>query len=70
LSVQGKKSNLRWRTPLQAMGYVRATARNSVKGDNNPKQFSLSRSLQPKNGTEKLYNHQQLQEKFSIPAAS
>jgi hypothetical protein len=37
-----KKSKLRWRTPLQATGYVRATAPNSVKGDNIPKQFSLS----------------------------
>jgi hypothetical protein len=38
------KSKLRWRTPLQATGYVRATAQNSVKGNNNPKQFSVSRS--------------------------
>jgi len=35
---------LRWRTPLQATGYVRATVPNSVKEDNNPKQLSLSRS--------------------------
>jgi hypothetical protein len=39
-----QKSKLRWRTPLQATGYICATAPNSVKGDNNPKQFSLSRS--------------------------
>jgi len=32
----GIKSKLRWRTPLQATGYVRATAPNSVKGNNNP----------------------------------
>jgi hypothetical protein len=38
------ESKLRWRTPLQATGYVRATAPKSVKGNNNPKQFSLSRS--------------------------
>jgi hypothetical protein len=38
------QSKLRWRTPLQATGYVRATAQNSVKGNNNPKQFSVSRS--------------------------
>jgi len=30
-----EKSKLRWRTPLQATGYVRATAPNSVKGNNN-----------------------------------
>jgi hypothetical protein len=41
---------LRWRTQLQPTGYVRATAPNSVKGNNNPKQLSLSRSYQPKNG--------------------
>jgi hypothetical protein len=29
------ESKLRWRTPLQATGYVRATALNSVKGSNN-----------------------------------
>jgi hypothetical protein len=28
------QSKFRWRTPLQATGYVRATARNSVKEDN------------------------------------
>jgi len=38
------KSKLRWRTPPQATGYVRATAPNSVKENNNPKHFSLSRS--------------------------
>lgn len=37
-------SKLRWCTQLQAMGYVRATAQNPVKGDNNPKQLSLSKS--------------------------
>jgi hypothetical protein len=61
---------LRWRTPLQATGYVRVTARNSVKGNNNPKQFSLSGSSQPKNGIDKSYYHQRLPGKFSIPAAS
>ena len=30
------ESKLRWRTPLQATGYVRATAPNSVKRNNNP----------------------------------
>jgi len=30
------QSKLRWRTPLQATGYARATAPNSVKGNNNP----------------------------------
>jgi hypothetical protein len=42
-SVFFNKSKLRWRTPLQATGYVRATAPNSVKVDNNPKKLSLSR---------------------------
>jgi len=36
LTIQYMKSKLRWRTPLQATGYVRATAPNSVKGNNNP----------------------------------
>jgi|GEM_PF-3522914 len=31
------KSKLRWRTPLQPTGYVRANAQNSVKESNNPK---------------------------------
>ncbi|PAV14508.1 hypothetical protein ASJ81_02805 [Methanosarcina spelaei] len=39
-----RESKLRWRTPLQATGYVRATAQNSVKGSNNPKLFGLIRS--------------------------
>jgi len=30
------KSKSRWRTPLQATGYVRATDQNSVKEDNDP----------------------------------
>jgi hypothetical protein len=38
------KSKLRWRTPLQATGYVRATAQNFVKAESNPKQFRLSRN--------------------------
>jgi len=38
------KIKLRWRTPLQATGYVRAPAPNSVKVDNNSKKLSLSRS--------------------------
>jgi len=29
------QSTLRWCTPLQAMGYVRATDPNYIKGDNN-----------------------------------
>jgi len=61
---------LRWLTPLQAMGYVRATAPNSVKGNNNPEEFSLSRVNNRKNGSEKLYYHQRLPEKIPVPAAS
>jgi hypothetical protein len=38
------ESKLRWRTPLQATGYVRATAPNSVKGNNNPNTIYSSKS--------------------------
>jgi len=51
------KSKLHWRIPLQAMGYVRIPAPNSVKGDNDPKQFCFSRSYQPKNRLDKSYYH-------------
>jgi len=38
------ESKLRWRPLLQATEYIRATVPNSVKEDNKPEQFSLSRS--------------------------
>jgi len=40
-NVKNIQSKLRWRTPLQATEYVRATAPNSLKENSNPKQFPI-----------------------------
>src|SRR5450759_1707079 len=55
LKKEKNESKLRWRTPLQATGYVRATAPNSVTGDNKPNVIWFQQKLTHKNWNDKSY---------------